>query len=394
MSQPKRIGVMMKLDQGFKRHLRVFSGIHEYARQHADWKLTVDEWADHSLPSRAGQPNPFDGVVGRITSLGARRARRLDVPVVNVWLSSPAKNLPGVYPDHHASGRLIAEHLLGRGFRNLGALVGDFDRVSQLQADAMEATAAAAQPSSGFRKLTLGWESGFVDGQRSVRAITRWMKTWQPPIGLLIREFSHARLIIDLARDFGWKVPEQLAIVCCFNDEIQCERPEPGLTSVEVPDEQCGYEAAKMLDHLIDAKRQGVSPFAEPRTVLLPPVGVVARHSTDFFAVNDPLVRDALRYIAEHLAKPFNAESVAGALAVSRRTLDARFHEKLGRTVADEIQRLRIEGVKRKLVSADLTIAQLARSCGFGSVRTLNDQFMRVVGVSPGDFRKQAAARR
>jgi LacI family transcriptional regulator len=356
--------------------------------------LIVNEWADLSLPSRAGRPLPYDGIVGRITAPGSQRAKRLDLPVVNLWYSSPAKGLPGVFPDNRAGGRLIAEHLLNRGFQHLAALVADFDRASQLQAEAMEAAVNGSSMGGSFSKLTVGWEHGHADWLRSVRQIERWMQTWQLPVGLMVREHKQARLIIEMARERGWHVPDQIAIICTTNDEIICERPEPSLTALDVPDEQCGYEAAKLLDQLIDAKRKGVSPYAEPRTVLLPPVGVVARHSTDFFAVTDPLVRQALRYIAEHLAKPLDVENVARKLDVSRRTLDARFHETLGKTVVSEIQRLRIERVKRELAGGSLSIEVVARRAGFASPRTPYDQFVRATGVSPSDFRKQAAAPR
>ncbi len=385
----KRIGVMMDLDKPYKRHVSVYGGIRDYAREHPDWKIVIDDWADYSLPEKQGKPIPYDGIIGRITVLGAERAKRLDVPAVNVWLSSPAQGLPGVFPDYAKSGCLVADHLLGRGFRYLAALVQDTDAASFRQATAMEQFVKEAAGGGWLGSVSLDLPAGPEEWRDAVKTIGRWMDGWKLPLGLLVREPGFARLIVELAHDRGWHVPEQIAIVCSLNDEVQCEHPEPGLTAVEMPDEKCGYDAATMLDRLIDAKQRGESPFADPTTVIVPPVGIVTRHSTEFFAVNDPLVRQAMRYIAANLTRPLDAEAVAKNAKVSRRTLDMRFHEALGVTVAAEICRLRIERVKRELTGGKESVAEIAQRTGFVSTRTLNDQFLKVVGVSPRAYRKQ-----
>ncbi len=392
MGDFKRIGVMMELDKPFKRHLSVYGGILEYARRHSDWRLILDDWAGESLPARRGKPVPYDGIVGRLTPLAAERARRLNVPAVNVWLSSPAKGLPSVFPDYAASGKLVADHLLGRGFRSLGALLQDGDTGVVQQATAMKEFAET----EGFDRW-VGTESiaepkTYDEWRRAIQTIQCWMASWKPPLGLLVRDPGYARAIIELAHERGWNVPEQIAIVCSNNDEMHCDRPEPGLTAVEMPDEQCGHDAARMLDGLIDACRKGKCPFKDPKTVYLAPVGIVSRHSTDFFAVEDPLVGQALRFIGAHLAKPLSADRVARELKVTRRTLDLWFQKALNTTVTGEICRLRIERVKRELTSGSDTAEAIARQTGFGSKRTLNEQFRRATGMSPSEFRKAGRA--
>ncbi len=394
MGDVKRIGVMMDLDKPYKRHLVVYGGVQEYARKHPDWKLIVDEWADQSLPVRPGSPVPYDGIIGRITKLGGDRARRLDLPAVNVWLSSPAKGLPGVFPDYAACGTLVAQHLASRGFRYLAALRQTDDIGIIRQAASMRAFAEA----SGFDGW-LGCESivnptNQREWRQGVQAVERWMASWKLPLGLLVADALWARVIIELAHDRGWHCPEQIAIVCPHNDELHCDHPEPGLTAMEFPEEQRGYEAARMLDGLINARRQGKSPFANPQTILMPPIGIVARHSTDFFAVDDPLVGKALRFIASHLHKPLEVSTVARELGVARRTLDDWFQKSLGVTVSTEIARLRVERVKRELMATSDSIEAIARRTGFANTRTLNNHFRKSVGMAPSEFREQGRASR
>jgi LacI family transcriptional regulator len=282
----------------------------------------------------------------------------------------------------------VAEHLLSRGFRHLAAL-GQHDDVGVgLQAAAMKAFAEEAGVDGWLGMESIADPRNRREWGEGLRLIERWMTTWKLPLGLLVVDARWARAIIELAHGRGWHCPEQIAIVCLHNDETHCDHPEPGLTAVEVPDEQRGYEAAAMLDALIDAKRRGESPFAAPRTVLMPPLGIVTRHSTDFFAVGNPLVGQALRYIATHLPTPLDVTAVAASLGVARRTLDGWFQESIGVSVAREIGRLRIERVKRELLAGSDSIEAIARRTGFANTRTLNNQFRKQAGLSPSEFRR------
>jgi LacI family transcriptional regulator len=390
MGKAKRVGVMMQLDRPFKRHVSVYEGILAYARNRADWHLVIDEWADSSLSANRGDPPPYDGIVGRIGTAAAARARRVDVPIVNVWLSSPAKGLPGVFPDYAASGKLVADHLLGRGFRYLAAFLETNDKGTALQVAAMKKCAEEAVTCAGWiGTVAAGPVNNHGTWLQVLKRIERWMDGWKLPIGLLVRDPVWARVIIERAQERGWLVPQQVAVVCSHNDELYCEHPEPGLTALELPDERIGSEAAALLDGLIDRKRRGKSPFADPETLILPPMGIVSRQSTDFFTVDDPFVGGALRFIAENLHRPLDVARVAKAVGTSRRALDDRFRKSLGVTVVAEIMRLRIERVKRELAAGQDTIDAIALRTGFASTRTLNDQFLRSTGMSPSAFREQ-----
>jgi len=386
--EPKRIGVRMELDRPFKRHVAVYAGIRDYATKHPDWHILMDEWVDESLAAGHGKPIPYDGIIGRLTPLAARRAQRLDLPAVNVGLSSAVKGLPGVYCDWSASGKLVAEHLLSRGFRSMAALTHLNDRTTEIQAAAMKAFAEEAGLIRWVGTAQIGVAATLADWRRDTKTVRNWMELWDVPIGVLVQNPVWARVIIDLAQERGWRVPEHVAIVCSNNDDLLCESPDPGLTAADTPDHEQGYEAARMLDTLIDAKRQGISPFANPPTVIMPQAKIVARHSTDFFAVEDPLVGKALHFIAANLHKPLDVARVAKAVGVARRTLDAWFQKALGVTAATEIMRLRIERVKRELVTSDEPIGTIARRTGFSSIRTLQDQFHKATGMSPSEFRK------
>jgi len=103
------------------------------------------------------------------------------------------------------------------------------------------------------------------------------------------------------------------------------------ISVVELDYFRVGYEAAELLDELM----QGKSPANPHRRE--PPRRILQRQSTDAFLCGDPLVEEALRYIADHSQGPLRVEDVAAALNTSKATLWRRFNEVLGHRVGQRV---------------------------------------------------------
>jgi LacI family transcriptional regulator len=111
------------------------------------------------------------------------------------------------------------------------------------------------------------------------------------------------------------------------------------------------------------------------------------------FAVDDPVVSGALLYVRNHLAEPLNVNILAAELVVSRRVLEKKFRELLGRSVLSEIHRARIE-LARELLGTDLQVLQVARQTGFSSSQMFATVFRRLTGFSPRDYRRENQIRK
>jgi LacI family transcriptional regulator len=170
------------------------------------------------------------------------------------------------------------------------------------------------------------------------------------------------------------------------NEMVICAAPPPSLTSINLGYPNIGYRAAELLDRLMD----GQAPPDGP--VLLAPAELVPRQSTDSYAVDDPLVARALRFIAEHAHEPIKVDDVAAATPTTRRSLERRFQNAMRRTIGDEIIRMRLERAKRRLVEADEPLKKVAKDSGFSSDNHFYRAFIRSEGVSPSQYRKQRRA--
>ena len=178
MSKPIRVAVMLDLDWPYKRHVDIFSGTQRYAQQHG-WETTVDEYADDTLPNRRTKEVPYDGVIARATSKLARRASLSKIPVVNVWMNSPAQQLPSVYADMAMIGRMRAEHLLARGFRQFACLTFQSSRAHRIEVGAFRQTLSEYRYACHSAKIPQQYSQTLTNWRKAVPVIKAWMK---PPL--------------------------------------------------------------------------------------------------------------------------------------------------------------------------------------------------------------------
>ena len=381
-NKPPRVAIALDLDWGYKRHLEVYAGCQKYADE-MGWQCTISPAADRLLRQSTGSV-PFDGVIARATRSLADAARLAGVPLVNVWLNSPVEDLPSVFPDWDASGALAAEHLLARGFRQFGYLGFERDIDSRRQLNGFRnVIRQAGFNCSTFRfsrtavsGLAPGWE-GFLAGME------KWIGSWKPPIGVFVCQDLFCRYLIDICRSKGLQVSGDVGIVGTHNESDICNAPAPSLTSIDLGFGQIGYQAAALLDQMM----LGHLPPATPQLVM--PAELVPRQSTDAHAVNDLVVGRALRFMSENGHLRIQVNHVADAVSTHRRTLERRFRDSLGRSIAEEIVRLRIERAKRRLVETDAAMKDVAEGAGFRSADHFYKVFARAEGIPPSEYRQR-----
>ncbi len=366
-----------------KHHVEIHTGCRKYAEE-AGWDcytMPIFESVDRKSPRSVSS---YDGVVGRITGPMADEARRSGTPVVNVWMNSPVKDLPGVFPDYESAGAMAANHLRGRGFRNFGFLAVDRDACAQIQLKGFRSAFKAAGLACSVHRVRVislskigDWDT-ILDGQEA------WIDTWKTPIGILGASDIGSRYLIDLCQSKGLHVPGDVAVVGTFNEDAICLSQRPTITSIELGFEQVGYQAAQLLDRLMD----GEQPPDQP--ILIKPQALIPRQSTDSFAVDDPLVARALRFITEHCCEQIKVTDVVAAVPASRRSLERLFQKTMQRTIDDEILRLRIEHAKRILVETDEALKNVARASGFSNYTHFYRAFVRLMEMSPKEYRQQS----
>jgi len=379
----RHVALMLDLEWPYKRHASIFAGTQRFAEERG-WHSIIDEFAHDTLPARRTSTIPYDGIIARANVQLSERAKRLGVPVVNVWLSSPAwEMMPGVFADFAAGGRTQAEHLLARGLRNFAAVVAFKNRGQDLELREFQRVIQKEGCSCVSTKVPQSLARSVSHWRKTERVIADWMEKWQLPIGVIVPGEDLGRLIVQMCHERGWRVPQDVAIIAGPNEETLCEYPRPSLTSMDFGYERIGYESAKLLQRLMDGRKP------PPQPVWLSPQGLVIRESTDFFAVKDELVAAALEFISKNSHRRIGQDDVSRAVNAETRTLQLRFRKLLDRPIVAEIRRVRIERAKRELAQSKRRLSDIARDVGFGEAMRMYEVFNRELGVSPSEYRKQ-----
>ena len=378
----RRVAVMLELETGYGHHTGTYAGAQRFAQEQG-WEMVIDEYVDDTLPERRTKTVPYAGIIARATRKLVTRASSLGVPVVNTWLNSLVREqLPGVFPDFSAMGRMRAEHLLARGLNRFAAIIAN----TEGQMRETKAFGDAITDAGGVLRVDtvpLVTARSLKSWRRTEQVIAEAMDDWELPIGVYVGSDSVGRLVAQMCRVRGLRVPGDVAIIAGLNEAAFCESPSPSITSFELGNERIGYEAARLLGRLMD----GEEPPNEH--ILLPAEGIVVRESTDFFAVSDEVVAEALSFIAANAHRRIGPDAVAAAVSMETRTLQLRFRKYLDRPIATEIRRVRIERAKRELARTDRSMATIARDVGFGPPMRMYEVFRRELGVTPSEYRKQ-----
>jgi LacI family transcriptional regulator len=374
---------MLNLDHLYKRHVDTFTGAQRYAQEQG-WESIVDEYIDDTLSTRTAKTIPYDGIIARVTDELAQQVRRLDLPTVNIWMSSPAWNsLPGVFPDWPSIGQLQAEHLLTRGFRNFSGLILNNDRSQSILIKEFLSTVNKAGCPCIIEEIDLSSSATIKKWRISEQVITAWMDQWKLPIGVYVGSEADGRRVAQMCRSRGWRVPQDVAILAGHNEEAICEHLRPTLSSIEIGYDRIGYEAARLLDRLMS----GEAPPKKP--IILPPQGIVVRESTDFVAVDNLLIASALTFITTNYHLEIGADDVARSVNTLTRTLQRHFRRYLGRPIATEIRNVRIDRAKSDLTQTNHPLTKIAKDAGFGSATRMCEIFQREVGISPKKYRQE-----
>lgn len=376
-----RIGIAVDLDWPIPHHQGVVSGALKFGRERG-WSCEIDPF----IGFRGAASGSFDGVIGRVTRELAAWAARTRTPVVNVWTNSPSRKYPLVTVDYVASGRLAAAHLGDRGLRSFAFLGRENDAQARLLLEGFRR--ALSDRGSSVDVLLVPGDTPDVDSWiRLQRPLRRWIASWKSPTGVLASVDILARHLCNAGQQAGLRIPDDVAVVGSGNTSLLCDLLEPTLSSLEYGFERVGRRAAELLQALMT----GQKPPSKP--VLLPPSGLVSRRSSDMFAVEDPSVAAALRAIWAGSGRPLKVSSILQGVPTSRRTLERRFREALGRTLHDEIRRAHVEQAKRLLVETRESLKVVASRAGFSDPQQFSRVFRSSEGLTPQRYRRLHAGR-
>lgn len=364
-------------------HHGFYRGVARFAREN-NWHLTTDMLYAATIP-RGWKGDGIISHVGYWKEL-ANFVRSARCPRVELTMVRKDLGLPYVDGDHRAIGRLAAQHFMERGYRRFAWFpftndpLNDERRAGFLETIAKEGFGLVdLPPLHELREFT--WRENWAKNQER---IARALEALPKPVAVFCYNDCAAANILNVCQKLGIAVPEQLAIIGVDNDELLCDAVTVPLTSVVHDLEEVGYQGALLLERLMNRESN------HPKPPLIGPKGIVSRRSTDMPSVEHLGVARALGYIRQHFEKSIlQVPEIVAATGMSRRPLELAFKRETGRTINQEIARIRIAKAKELLAGRKSPIAAIAKESGFVRANHLNRVFRAHTGCSPGSYRKK-----
>lgn len=389
MPKVPKVILLIEKSRSFGRGL--LHGIVQYSNLHGPWLFYMEPEM-----RKKGRKHPYDwikelqadGIIGYTWDSNLIKAIvSLGYPAVIRGLERPTQNAYCVVTDQAEIARTAVKYFLELGFRRF-AYCGYDDMIwSQQRGENFRRTVTEF----GFNYKTYMYRQPrtkrLPSPDKEQVIIAKWLVSLEKPIAVMAGNDDRSQDVLAACKIAGINVPSEVAILGVDNDELICGLSYPQLSSIALSTQRAGYEAARVLGKLMD----GQKVTENEKEVLVSPLHVVTRQSTDIMAIEDKQVAKAVHFIRNHSNEVIQVGNVAEAAGLSRRTLEQRFRKILGHSVLEEIKYARVNQMTKMLVETNLSISQIAWSLGFPYTNNISRYFKQQKGISPLEYRRKYA---
>ncbi len=211
---------------------------------------------------------------------------------------------------------------------------------------------------------------------------TKWLRNLPKPIALYAAIDNHAQIVLNICREEGIRVPQDVSVVGVGNDEWLCRLYKPSISSVDASGYTIGYIAAELLQEKMEGHHIARDKIKVPCKFL------AVRQSSDFYSIDDPDIERALLFIRENACGRIQIQDIVNELNISERSIYRGFKKYLGRTPQSEILRIQMETAKQFLRETTLSIQGIANRAGFSTPEYFVRAFRRECGLTPNTYRQ------
>jgi len=377
----KRVLLNVETSRAYGRE--IVRGVSQYLIEHGGWTVYIE---DRGLQENHDWVRNWqgDGIISRTSSYEmASLMVEKRIPIVEM-LGDGKTIISAVPGDEKITAHLAAEHLIECQLKHFAFFAYGNSWWGNYRGRFF-------QEILGQQGFTTHFFPGYQTGELSIyphweaeydQMLSKWLKQLPKPVGLwAVNDFAATR-INEACEYANIAIPEEIALLGTTNDTILCNLLTPQLSSIDLNSFQAGYTAAKILDAKMHRKKD------IPQTpVLIPPIGVIKRQSTDITVVTDPDVAEALRYIRTYGGEGLSVVEAADHVGLSLSTLERRFREHIKRTPEKEILRIRIKRIQTLLLESDFTLREICKKSGFATPEYMIQVFRRETGMTPKEYR-------
>ena len=379
-----RVALLVETSTKIGRDL--LQGIRNYEHEQDGWNLSLQPggleqnlpdprvWKGTGIIARATNPSLFSSVL------------KTGLPTVFFTLSDRQRRMAArphvreVFVDARVLSPLAADHLIESGLRHF-AFVGN--ELNPTWSQRRQLAFAERLKQAGFRchVYPVDRRMAAVNWGIECRRMIRWLRDLPKPIGIMAANDACALRVLEACRAARFVVPEEISVIGVDDDELLCSLCHPTLSSIGLATVAAGYRVAQTLHALMLGRP------VDPLPIVILPSHVIPRDSTATAFALDARVEKARRFILKQARQMIQVRDVVEHVGVSRRSLETHFARSLGRSILQEILRVRLEQVKARLLGTRQSVYAIAQASGFADAHYMSKAFKKTFGLSPQAFR-------
>ena len=378
-----KILLLTDFSSGYSRNL--LKGIVRYSKEVGNWSFQrmplyyrmlygengVVEWA---------KKWQADAIIAQLSDVNIELLNDLNIPIIVQNYRDRNKAVSNLTGDYFNTGVMAAKFFLNRGYRNF-AFYGFKGAIwSRERADGY----SHEIEKQGYKLAVL--ENDNKDKEEwsyNHTVLGNWLQSLPKPVALFACDDHFALQISETCNVYNSNVPDDIAILGVDNDDLLCNISDPPLSSIVLDVENGGYNAGKLLHQLITKE------ITEPFNIVVNPLIIERRKSTEKYAVSDKNIRTILNYIEKNYANHLSVEELVKQVPLSRRVLEKKFKEETGESLYQYIQNYRIDQFTRLLITTDYSLFEAALQSGFENYKNVSRIFRKYKSLSPAEYRKR-----
>lgn len=378
-----RLNLVFNANKVYDR--QIVEGIGEYLQAaQCDWDIYFEDDFRYRLDSLKSWKG--DGIIADFDNPEVEEIlKETDIPMVAIGGSYHHKDdyprLPYVATDNAALVKLAYEHLKRKGlpqFAFYGMPDTSYSRWSKEREHAFieQVSSDGYHPhvNQGLCTTAELWDTA----QQNLES---WLQSLPKPIGIIAVTDSRARHLLQACDHLNILVPEEVAVIGIDNESMARYLNRTALSSVTQGCKQMGYEAAKILHRML-------SGYAvENSLMIVDPTGIEERQSTDYRALRDPYVIQAMHFIRHNACRGIKVAQVVDSVGISRTNLETRFIDEVGCSMHEQLHMTKFYRACELVTSTDLAFDEISRICGYPSVQYMYTVMRKNIGMTPGEYR-------
>lgn len=366
---------------------QVIEGIGHYLQtSKVDWDIYLEE--DFLTRLEHIEDWAGDGIIADFDDIEIQKAlEKTDVPVIGVGgsyhSSEDYPDIPYVATDNYEVVNAAYKHLKQKGLERF-AFYGVPEDNNHRWAQEREKAIVELTKQDGYDcQVYRGHNTSPETWQYNMNRLADWIQSLPKPIGIIAVTDSRARHLLQACEHLGVAVPDRISVIGIDNDDIARFLSRISLSSVTQGCFEMGYKAAKLLHRRLD------EVDVKNVRVKVPPAEVVERQSSDYKALNDPHVIQAMQFIRQHASRGIKVDQVTDYVGISRSNLEQRFVAERGHSIHTEIHNEKLSRACKMLKETQVPTKEVATICGYPSLQYMYAIFKRHFDQTPTVYREE-----